>query len=144
MDEREIEKFKRRQKDEIIVRKTCELTNDSLTLFNEIFFFNCSKIILRLTQGFRAVCKEHAVQFRRWSRMNFLSQNFEGETDSVNLCYHVVTWMLSLKYTYYSISMKCRQFIVGQNRSSTNWYRLRARVCVCVEKKSDRRNKLTI
>lgn len=51
MGEREIGKFKRRQKDEIIVRKTCELTNDSLTLFNEIFF-NCSKIILRLTQGF--------------------------------------------------------------------------------------------
>lgn len=38
MDEKEIGKFKRRQKDEIIVRKTCELTNDSLTLFNEIFF----------------------------------------------------------------------------------------------------------
>lgn len=26
------------EKDEIIVRETCELTNDSLTLFNEIFF----------------------------------------------------------------------------------------------------------
>lgn len=47
MAEKEIGMFKRRQKDDIIVRKTCELTNDSLTLFNEIFF--CAKMVLRLT-----------------------------------------------------------------------------------------------
>lgn len=50
MDEKEIGKFKRRQKDEIIARKTCELTNVSLTLFNEIFllFENDFKAYARL------------------------------------------------------------------------------------------------
>lgn len=41
MVKREDESSKRRRekkmKDEIIIRKTYELTNDSLTLFNEIF-----------------------------------------------------------------------------------------------------------